>query len=199
VLGAAVLGAAVPAVSSAAGISDNLGLVMGRTFHSVGVNEAQRRHAISADAYLSISDDDVPAVRLVLDDGDGLAPVVSRGAAATDACAHSLVAPAFFFVCGKAAQSVAPKHVFENRAKRANSVDTGLGAQFQGVRWATARPRVAVKFVLTIRGAGDIRSLFGANRRLLKPVAVGGGRFLLNTIHKPLSFSVSLARRRKTN
>ena len=48
---------------------------MGRTF-SVGVNEAQRRHAISANANFLIPEDYVPAVRLVFEDGDELAAVV---------------------------------------------------------------------------------------------------------------------------
>jgi hypothetical protein len=62
-------------VSSTGGVSSNFGLVMGVTF-SVDVNEAQRRHAISADAYLLIPDDDVPAVCPVLEHGDELATVV---------------------------------------------------------------------------------------------------------------------------
>jgi len=70
--GAAVLGVSV---SSTGVVSSNLGLVMGRTF-SVGVNEAQRRHAISANANFLIPKDYVPAVRLVLEDGDELTAVV---------------------------------------------------------------------------------------------------------------------------
>ena len=42
----------------------------------MGVNEAQRRHAISANANFLIPDAYVPAVRLVLEDGDELATVL---------------------------------------------------------------------------------------------------------------------------
>jgi hypothetical protein len=42
----------------------------------VGVDEAQRRHAIGADTYFVVSDDDVPAICPVLEDGDELATVV---------------------------------------------------------------------------------------------------------------------------
>jgi len=82
--GAAVSGAAAPGTmmpSGAAGgipvssTGSNLGLDIGLTF-CVGVNEAQRRHAISADAYFAIPNDDVPAIRPVLDGGDELATVV---------------------------------------------------------------------------------------------------------------------------
>src|SRR5262249_16906213 len=64
-------------VSSTGGVSSNLGLDMGGAFlHGVVVDKAQRSHAISANAYLSISDGDVPAVPPVLEHGDELAAVV---------------------------------------------------------------------------------------------------------------------------
>ena len=40
------------------------------------VDEAQRSHAISANANFLVPDDDVPAVRLMLDGGEELATVV---------------------------------------------------------------------------------------------------------------------------
>ena len=50
---------------------------MGRPFCSVDVDEAQRSHAISANANFLIPDDDVPAVGLELEDGEEFATVVT--------------------------------------------------------------------------------------------------------------------------
>ena len=49
---------------------------MRRSFCSVDVDEAQRSHAISANANFVIPDDDVPAVRLELENGEEFATVV---------------------------------------------------------------------------------------------------------------------------